>query len=219
MYKIGVVSINETNKNLKGLSKEAENLLCQFEETHSDHLFYEIFNLDGIIIQNLLDKDMKRVFEMIIEIKRNSDIPVWTYKNNTNSLNRLVTLQLGVLGNVDDSASVGEIDYSISNMLTLLERNTDITKEEIASRKETSTIELNERNLSMIFEGDKEVSLTNLEYKMMGLLMKKTNSVIGYEAISKDIWGGSLNDDRQFKTANLIFNLRTKLKKNAIDAL
>ncbi|WP_317913456.1 helix-turn-helix domain-containing protein, partial [Carnobacterium maltaromaticum] len=57
-----------------------------------------------------------------------------------------------------------------------------------------------------------------LEYKMMGLLMKKTNSVIGYEAISKDIWGGSLNDDRQFKTANLIFNLRTKLKKNAIDA-
>lgn len=64
-----------------------------------------------------------------------------------------------------------------------------------------------------VFIGEKEIRLTQIEYKLVSLLAENAGRVITYEAIIRDIWGPHADTNNQILRVNMA-NIRRKIEKN-----
>lgn len=75
------------------------------------------------------------------------------------------------------------------------------------------------KNLHIDFEkrrvtlGDKEVKLTQIEYKLVSLLAQNSGKVITYESIIRTIWGPHADTNNQILRVNMA-NIRRKIEEN-----
>ena len=64
-----------------------------------------------------------------------------------------------------------------------------------------------------VYVGDRDVNLTQNEYKIVSLLGKYAGKVLTYDFIIKEIWGPNMQNDNRILRVNMA-NIRRKLEKN-----
>lgn len=71
-------------------------------------------------------------------------------------------------------------------------------------------VDLNKRLVRL---ADEEIHLTQIEYKIIALLVKNSGRVLTYDAIIKEIWGPLAVKENQILRVNMA-NIRRKIEKN-----
>lgn len=61
--------------------------------------------------------------------------------------------------------------------------------------------------------GEKEIHLTQIEFKIISLLAKNSGRVMTYDAIISNIWGPYADDDNSILRVNMA-HIRRKLEQN-----
>ena len=64
-----------------------------------------------------------------------------------------------------------------------------------------------------VYVGDRDVNLTQNEYKIVSLLGKYAGKVMTYDYIIKEIWGPNMKNDNRILRVNMA-NIRRKIEKN-----
>ncbi len=64
-----------------------------------------------------------------------------------------------------------------------------------------------------VYVGDRDVNLTQNEYKIVSLLGKYAGKVLTYDFIIKEIWGPNMQNDNRILRVNMA-NIRRKMEKN-----
>ncbi|MBP1047942.1 response regulator transcription factor [Enterococcus sp. BWM-S5] len=212
MHTIGVLNISGKleQEYIDSLEKEHYQVVSIESEQNLDDTIRQV---DGVIIFDENQENVGGVCNLILSIKKESQALVWTASRNIPSVNRLVYLQLGASGNIEQKCDPEELRLIIRNTLNSSQRD-----KEKATKKEKPAvdIQLNHANQSVSIEGEKEVSLTRLEFQIFGVLYENCGKAMSYEEIHQEIWG-----DKQVvskaRIANLIFHLRKKIEKDMLN--
>ena len=67
-----------------------------------------------------------------------------------------------------------------------------------------------------VYVGDRDVNLTQNEYKIVSLLGKYAGKVLTYDFIIKEIWGPNMQNDNRILRVNMA-NIRKKIEKIPMD--
>lgn len=170
--------------------------------------------LDTLIIEDTDLNNINWVCELIMTVRKQTTLPLWifTTSKNENRTNRIVYLQLGADGIVDQGI---ELDESLLMMRNLMKRFKQratlpaISEQSILN--ETADFKLIPQNLSVCLEDGKEVNLTKLEFLTIEYLHKHARKTMTYEEIYKNVWKDNYCD-RKYRVSNLVFHLRQKLE-------
>ncbi|MEI5989734.1 hypothetical protein A5881_001227 [Enterococcus termitis] len=220
MYNIGIVQASEQSDDTY------MNQLTQ-PTYHIHHLTREeVLNtadeMDALIIEESSILGLKHTCELILELRRNCKALIWVVSKNQTKTNKLVYLQLGADGVLDEEE---EQEVSLLQFTNLLKR---VKGENISSGHGNSLeptknakvpIQLIATNLSVILKGKVEVALTKLEFEIISYLAEHSGKAITYEEIYENIWNEEFGDtesgNKQYRVSNLIFHLRKKLEVNS----
>lgn len=219
MYTIGYISF--TNKLSEQKMKAFNTMQCQVKLIKNEEIAQiaagdnaRLQVLDALIIEDYELNNINQICELIMNTRKHSSLPLWisasTQKANRTS--RVICLQLGADGILDQNDETDESLLMVRNLLkrvkepdTLTEKNPKLVVSEIKQ------IQLIPQNLSVCFEDGKEVNLTKLEYLTMEYLHKNARQTMTYEEIYKNVWKDTYRN-RKYRVSNLVFHLRQKIE-------
>ncbi|WP_375180132.1 winged helix-turn-helix domain-containing protein [Enterococcus rotai] len=220
MYNIGLVQTNEQNNDT--YKKQFPQLTHQLHPLTKEEVLNVADKMDALIIEESSVLDLKHTCELILELRRHFKALIWVVSKNQTKTNKLVYLQLGADGVLDEE---DERDVSLLQLTNLLKRikgeaPSTINKNGIEQRKEEKVpIQLIATNLSVVLKGKVEVALTKLEFEIISYLAEHTGKALTYEEIYKNIWneefGDNTSGNKQYRVSNMIFHLRKKLEVNS----
>lgn len=213
MYNIGIFQLKESELSKKYIERIGENYnLCMLEEEIMQPKKYK--NLNAIIAFENDLKDITKLCELILNVKEHLDCYVFIISKNTLDSGSIVYLRLGCdfVFNLQEN-SLEEIHLVIQNALGRLKNDeTDALESE---KTINSTLSLIHNNFSVLVNGEKEVSLTKLEYKALDLLAQKPNVAFSYEEIFEELYKDGKKEEgecKNYRVANIIFHLRKKIE-------
>ncbi|MEI5989158.1 hypothetical protein A5881_000646 [Enterococcus termitis] len=218
MYTIGYVS-------LEGKASEGHKELFAPLQSHIQIIENEqvrqivendgeiLHQIDTLVIEHSDLNDLNLICELIMNIRKQANVPLWILASseNVNRTNRIVYLQLGADGIIDQA---DETDESILMMRNLMRRFRNREHHEILKevpKSKTFDFKLIPQNLSVCLENGKEVNLTKLEFLTIEYLHKHARKTMTYEEIYQNVWN-DIYLDRKYRVSNLIFHLRQKLE-------
>lgn len=162
--------------------------------------------LDGVVLYAI--EGHEAIFEWIVEIRKYSAIHIWVcVPKEKVKVQSLLYLHLGV----DGVFKADDLDEMVIVMRNSLNRS-----ESMEAVKKGTAINLIPNKLSIEIN-KKEVALTRLEYDIFTKLLEHKNEVITYETLKEEIWGAKTEGGANTQLANLVFNLRNKLKQAQIE--
>lgn len=201
MHKIGVVTI-ESMHNLTVNVLLKSNGYCPVEIEKKE----SIEELDSLIILSEKKEDFSKVCDWIISAQEQFHTFVWVFSAQCSEKERAVYIQLGANGVVNHEEQISELIFLARNVLFKTSHlNLDSVLEET-----TSNVILKPENLSVIFNGDNEIQLTQLEFQLVNHLYKKVNNAVSYEELNKVLWSGAYDKENRYRVANLVFHIREK---------
>nr|WP_245341966.1 helix-turn-helix domain-containing protein [Enterococcus rivorum] len=131
------------------------------------------------------------------------------------SRERLTFLKLGVLVIIKKGIFDEELSLSLVNALKIVDHRRTITNTRILSQ--SKNIEIIDSNCSIRFKEGQIVHLTRLEFQLILELAKEPNKAVSYEELTTLIWSDSVPKGDIYRLANLVFNVRKKLREENID--
>lgn len=183
------------------------------EVADENQLLHQLNFIDGVVIHRSEGEDQNKLLELLLNIKRQKYFPIWIREENSDRLIRKVAIELGALSSFDSTSSSDEIVCIMENTFHLIsQKRLGFFGESDTKRAE---IRLNELNHSITMPNSSEIHLTQLEYKLVALLISETNQAFIYEDIYKGVWSAdnTMNtSDKKYQIANLVFHIRNKLK-------
>lgn len=200
MHKIGIIrnpkdDFPEYTDMLKKYNFTIEFLPINFSEVN-------LADFDAYIIEEM---GSLRTCEIILKLRKETSNLIWLVSEETFKVNNLVYLQLGIDGTTNIQNEKEEFALQLSNLLSRL-----TTKVEKPVTEENHSLVLIPNNLSVIKNGESEISLTPLEFKILNLLFMNRGETVSYKKIYQTIWGTE-KKNQLYRVNNLIFNLRKKL--------
>ncbi|MFK4566878.1 winged helix-turn-helix domain-containing protein [Enterococcus sp. UD-01] len=207
MCKISVINIvgKLDSTYIEALQKDQhEVVLLEFSNLNDSLLAKS----DVVIIYDEFQESIGEICKLILELKANHEPHIWIISNQENETNRLLFLKLGAVGNIQSQYSPDEVRLIINNTVRYHEK-------ELNHTNQTDWIQLNDQNRSLLIEGEEEIQLTNLEYKMIDLLFSQKGTVFSYEEMEKKIWNENGTCSAKPRIANLVFHIRNKISNEA----
>lgn len=210
MYKICLV---EDEVNLNNLIKsylERENYeVVNFYngEDAIDHVGDEIH----LWILDIMLGDTISGYDIIKKIREiNSDVPVIFTSARDQDLDKIIGLELGSDDYITKPYSPKELVLRVNNIIKrVYSRNT------AKINYETYEIDIDKR---MVYESEKEINLTTLEFDLLMLLLNNKNKSFSREDILKGVWGEDyFGSDRVVD--DLVRRIRKKMPKIHINTL
>lgn len=207
MYMIGCLTNKELEKNthLNYLIEKGWNL-----SKINSNAYHE--NLDAIV---LLEDTMPETCCWLIELKKQTTVPIYLISEIYDSHSNIVYLQLGVEACFSMNMEVEELYYTLVNLIThFSSQENDYTKV-LSNSLEVANIKLLARNLSVIIDEDIEISLTKKEYQALELLYNNPSQTVTYEEFIEKLWASKKNSkSKKYRVANLMFHLRNKIESS-----
>lgn len=220
MYNIGIVQANEQNDDT--YRKQLPPPTYQLHPLTKEKVLNVADKMDALIIEESSVLDLKHTCELILELRRHFKALIWVVSKNQAQTSKLVYLQLGADGVLDEE---DEQEVSLLQLTNLLKRvkgeaPSIINENSLEQIKEEKVpIQLIAANLSVVLKGKVEVALTKLEFEIISYLAEHSGKAITYEEIYKNIWNEEFGDNesgnKQYRVSNLIFHLRKKLEVNS----
>lgn len=188
-----------------------------------EELLNELHILDGVLVYNDFPENSDRLFEILITLKNNASLPIWTYSKHQKATNRRIHLELGAVGSIGGDTSVEELWLIIENMLKIIFSNKHKEKLKIKNPNIQKKEEffLSKENLCLNVK-EIHIELTRKEFLLVQLLTNSPNKGISNVEIYRHVWGGELSEEtilntRLYRIANVIFHLRNKLRQGGLN--
>ena len=176
-------------------------------------------DVDGIFIEETQDHSITTICELVLSIRKESDVFIWVLSETSTTVDRQVYLQLGVDNVFNRKYFPTEPLLIIRNTFTRQDRRGSVAQEELTIRSEKGGMDLNPRNLSMTIPTEdnqmKEIGLTKLEYRIIELLNSSPGKTYSYKEIYENLWSQPYND-QPYRVANVVFHIREKLGNDSI---
>lgn len=208
MRNIGLLTVN----------KEMDNSLSQILlETgflvHDIHSIPQLSKLDGLIIDiGGKEERVAEVCDWLYEANLQTQTFVWILYSTSNRHEQNIYFRLGANAYLSRHDYIENLPNIIKNDLSRQEKSEGKGSDE-TKKGSNHRIELNELNMSMVIDGDKEVGLTVQEFKVMRSLCARKNTVITYEELEEVLWGKKPGIQR-YRLMNVIFHLRQKFDQS-----
>ncbi|MEI5990808.1 hypothetical protein A5881_002313 [Enterococcus termitis] len=209
MYNLGYLTIaKEQFESKEKLATDDYQIIHLIENDLSD-----LDELDGLVIEDSKHTDMSKICDVLLKIKKISDIPVWiiTSIEKTSQTTRLVYLKLGAAGLINYNVDKEEISLTIKNTLQRLETIKMVQQKEEETKKENVSFQLVPKNFSVKVGNDNEISLTRLEYKTLEFLYQHIKEVVTYDELYENVWNDH-QGKKIYRVTNLVFKLREKFE-------
>lgn len=217
MHNIGIVLANEQNNDT--YSKQLSPSNYRLYPLTKDEVLSEAAEMDALIIEESSVLGLKHTCELIIGLRRQFNALIWIVSKNPAKTSKIVYLQLGADGVIDEEEEQEASFLQFTNLLNRIKREEPAVLKEQAVEKAKSPIQLIATNLSVIIKDNVEVALTKLEFETISYLASHSGKAITYEEIYKNIWkeefGNKKSGNKQYRVSNLIFHLRKKLEVNS----
>lgn len=216
MYNIGILPTNNQNNNTytKQLSKATYKLHSFTEE----EMLSEAPKMDALIIEESLTNGLTHTCELILELRRRFNALIWIVSKNLTRTSKIVYLQLGADGVIDDEHEQEESILQLSNILNRVKSEKISLNEPIYKEKLENSLALLPSNLSIVLNGEIEIGLTRLEFQTIAFLLDHSGTAVTYKEIYNNVWKDKFEDpqdgNKQYRVSNLIFHLRKKLEKD-----
>ena len=168
-------------------------------------------NIDLWILDIMLGDDITG-YDIIKEIRKNNNsVPVIFTSARDQDLDKIIGLELGSDDYITKPYSPKELVLRINNIIKRVYK--DITKKVI--EYEDYKIDVDRR---IIYENNKEIKLTTLEFDLLLLLLNNINKSFSRDEILNQIWGDDyFGSDRAVD--DLVRRLRQKMKKLNINTV
>lgn len=217
MYKIGYVALTATTeKDYMNTLKVTYKNVHSIE--HDEVMLNRTDELDVLAIQDDDNQYVGNICEMIIHLRKSSNVLVWIISEHLTKANRCVYPRLGADGIAGNECEPDELVQLITNALDRHRGRLDSPNgtAKLISRKNQLKqfvgLELVPSNFSVMID-DNEIGLTKLEYLAMEYLHQNVGRAVSYEKIYKNLWKDDIGN-RKYRVSNLIFHLRKKIETN-----
>ena len=209
MYKICLV---EDEKNLNDLIKtylEKENYEVTSYYNGKEALNHTKDSFDLWILDIMLGDEISG-YDIIKEIRNESNIPVIFTSARDQDLDKIIGLELGSDDYVTKPYSPKELVLRVNN---IIKRTYAKDTEKITYDK--YEIDLDKR---IVIENSKEISLTTLEFDLLIMFLKNKNKSFSRNNILESVWGHDyFGSDRVVD--DLVRRLRKKLPKLRLNTI
>ncbi|MGX7150073.1 winged helix-turn-helix transcriptional regulator [Enterococcus ureasiticus] len=219
MYNIGYIDLSGTNSDqyIKVLSKECK--LTRYDTS----VFEECpVDIDGFLILDGAGESFFQISDFILKIRKQSKTFIWIVSQRLDNIAKVVFLKMGADDNFCKEQTLEEFYLKILNSLkrkqgTLEKHKFEMNRISTKIENKYERIHLDDSNLSLTLNGQ-DVELTNIEFKVMAILIKKRGQTVTYEELYKAVWGQSYSGIN-YKIANIIFHIREKIEKAGLDII
>lgn len=208
MHRIGILKIDW---------KEVETINTLFKS--NGYMLVDLKNdkqpIECLVILSEKKENFSEVCKQLMIAQEKYSTFIWLYAPQCGVEEKNIYLQLGANGVVNEPYHTNELVLMIKNMFAKLDKVSQ-TKMQM---NELSKVILNDSNLSVSFDGKKEILLTRLEYKVMAILYEQANTAVSYESLYQSVWQERYEDTLKYRIANLVFNLREKLGNTGLNPI
>ncbi|EOH92484.1 hypothetical protein UAW_03004 [Enterococcus haemoperoxidus ATCC BAA-382] len=167
-------------------------------------------NLDAIII---FEDTMSEACFWLMKLKKHVKVPIYLLSAIDESRSNIVYLQLGAEACFSMKMESEELYYTLTNLLSHYSNKSSYPSAKKSTSPKRKELELMPRNLSVLIDGEKEVSLTKKEYNALELLLNSPGQTISYSELKEKLWNSEMNvEDKNYRVANIMFHLRNKIE-------
>ena len=216
MYMVGIISKENYSEATLSEFEKRGFMLKQLDE---EQICTE--DLDGIFIEETHGHSISTICELVLSIRKESDMFIWILSENSNTVDRQVYLQLGVDNVFDRKYFPTEPLLIIRNTFTRQDKQLSLVPNRLNTRGQKESMTLNPSNLSMTVQTEnnelKEIGLTKLEYRIIELLHSNPGKTFSYKEIYENLWNEPYNE-QPYRVANIVFHIREKLDNDSISA-
>lgn len=212
MYNIGFVLLDDDTNEQKYIDS-LNSAQLHVHPINKNEVIETNENYNGIVINEYHIKNIGLICELILSLKKKTDIFIWVISKRENKMNHIVYLQLGADGIIDPETDTEESKLLMINTFNRYSRMSLNDSEQISKSEGNTELQLRPCNFSVLMNGE-EISLTKLEFKTIEFLQTQKGVAVSYEEIYKNVWENDGND-KQYRVSNLIFHLRQKIEKDA----
>ena len=167
-------------------------------------------HIPDIILLDLGLPDMDGL-KVIKEIREWSNIPIIVVSARDHERDKVMSLDEGADDYITKPFGTAEL---LARIRTALRHKRTSFDEELKKTKvfkaDDLSIDFDKRIVSV---GQKEVKLTQIEFKIVELLCKYSGKVLTYDYMLKNIWGPYASGDNKILRVNMA-NIRRKIEKN-----
>ena len=214
-----------SNNKFKILIVEDEPTICSFIYTLLDTNGYKTYvaptcelgkaiftsYLPDLIILDLglPDRDGR---ELIHYVRQKFMTPIIVLSARTTEADKIEALDLGANDYITKPFSTGELLARVRTAIRHA-RATVLTAEGVQTGQFRAGDLLIDYDKHRVYVGDRDVNLTQNEYKIVSLLGKYAGKVLTYDFIIKEIWGPNMQNDNRILRVNMA-NIRRKMENN-----
>ena len=214
-----------SNNKFKVLVVEDEANICSFIYTLLETNGYQTFvapscelgqsmfgscNPDLIILDlGLPDRDG---VELIRYVRQKYLTPIIVLSARTTEADKIEALDLGANDYITKPFGTGELLARVRTAIRHA-RATVLTAEGMQTGQFRAGDLLIDYDKHRVYVGDRDVNLTQNEYKIVSLLGKYAGKVLTYDFIIKEIWGPNMQNDNRILRVNMA-NIRRKMENN-----
>lgn len=201
MYKICLVEDEEDLNHLitTYLKKEGYDVVTFNKGTDAIH--YPLKNEIHLWILDIMLKDTVSGYDIIKDIRTwNPNVPVIFTSARDQDLDKIIGLELGSDDYITKPYSPKELVLRVNNIMKRVYATFSNRM-----KYEVYEIDLDKR---LVFEGNKEIALTTLEYDLLLLFLQNKNQSFSRDDILKKIWG-----EDYFGSDRVVDDLVRRLRK------
>lgn len=214
MYTIGSLDsqMQQENRHLNYLTEKGWTM-CELgidEQTNRQE------EIDALLI---FEDTMSITCHWLIKLTQKVDVPIYLVTNGQDAHSNIVYLQLGVEACFSAKSEPEELYLTLNNLIARQmkdeeQRLNDTLNKQLLTVK-TLGLEIIPRNLSVVIDGVKEIILTKKEYQALEILYMNPRKAISYSEFKKKLWQDIPDsEDQNYRIANIVFHLRSKIEQN-----
>lgn len=208
--RIGILNIDNSGE--QDLTFEALTSNCEYEMVAIENE-EQLEDIVGLIILARKEIDYISICEWLVSLRSRRPLFVWIICKECNQDMRNLYCKLATNSIVEVIQSNTNNQYLLFQIKNAIDfQNKLLTYKQV--KTDESSFYLDEKNLKLIVEGN-EICLTRLEFKLISILNDNKGEAVGYEKIIDIIWPGVTGINHKYRVANLVFNLRKKMKKQS----
>ena len=145
-------------------------------------------------------------------VRQWSSMPVLVVSARTHEKDKVAALDAGADDYITKPFGTSELLARVRTAIRHA-RATVLTAEGMQSGQFRAGDLLIDYDKHRVYVGDRDVNLTQNEYKIVSLLGKYAGKVLTYDFIIKEIWGPNMQNDNRILRVNMA-NIRRKMENN-----
>lgn len=205
MSEILIIEDDKAIQNLLRVALSQEGYSIKGVSTAREGIDYVVSSVVDLIILDLGLPDMDGINVVNIVRSYNEILPIIVVSARSDEQEKIKCLDCGVNDYVQKPFSTGELLARIRACL----RHTSHSKEDVIYENGHLKIDYTAHS---VFVEEKEIHLTNLEYKVLCTLAQNTGKTLTHNYIISKVWGDSGNDANGLRV--FMAGIRRKIEKD-----